>query len=58
MGHSDAHTVSGGYGAKNMLARWGVKRLKAAVEKISYPGLDLSRVQPLGGAKSNPAHVN
>jgi integrase len=45
MGHSDT-SVSGGYGAKDMLARWGVDVLKEAVEKISYPGLDLSRVRP------------
>jgi integrase len=48
MGHSDASTVSGGYGAKNMLARWGVNVLKDAIEKITYPGLDLSRVRPPG----------
>jgi integrase len=48
MGHSDASTVSGGYGAKNMLHRWGARLLAEAIEKISYPGLDLSRVKPLG----------
>jgi integrase len=48
MGHSDASTVSGGYGAKNMLARWGVNVLRDAIEKITYPGLDLSRVRPPG----------
>lgn len=46
MGHSDASTVSGGYGAKNMLHRWGANVLREAIEKISYPGLDLSRVRP------------
>ena len=30
-----------------MVERWGVKALKAAIDKISYPGLDLSRVRPL-----------
>jgi integrase len=57
MGHSDG-SVSGGYGAKDMLARWGVDVLKEAVEKITYPGLDLSRVkvvatatQPMGSAR-------
>jgi integrase len=39
-------SVSHDYGAKEMLERWGVKRLKKAIEKITYPGLDLSRVQP------------
>jgi integrase len=52
MGHSDASTVSGGYGAKNMLARWGAKVLTEAVEKISYPGLALSRVRPFVAATS------
>jgi integrase len=51
MGHSDASTVSGGYGAKKMLARWGVQVLKDAIERISYPGLNLSRVRPLVVAK-------
>lgn len=51
MGHSDASTVSGGYGAKNMLARWGAKVLNEAVEKIAYPGLDLSQVRPFVVAK-------
>ena len=30
---------------------WGVKALNEAMEKISYPGLDLSRVQPLGAVR-------
>jgi hypothetical protein len=34
-----------------MLERWGVKALKAAIDKISYPGLDLSRVRPMGVSK-------
>jgi integrase len=51
MGHSDASTVSGGYGAKNMLHRWGANVLREAIEKITYPGLDLSRVRALGSAK-------
>jgi integrase len=51
VGHSQDATVSGGYGAKEMLARWGVEALQEAVSKISYQGLDLSRVQPLGSTK-------
>lgn len=39
-------SVSRDYGAKETLARWGVQALKEAVDKISYPGLDLSRVRP------------
>jgi integrase len=45
-GHAQASTVSGGYGAKEMLARFGVKVLRASVAKVAYRGLDLSRVQP------------
>jgi integrase len=45
-GHAQASTVSGGYGAKEMLARFGVKVLRTAVAKVAYRGLDLSRVQP------------
>ena len=51
-GHAQASTVSGGYGAKEMLARFGVKVLRAAVAKVAYRGLDLSRVQPFVVAKS------
>jgi len=39
-GHAQASTVSGGYGAKEMLARFGVKVLRAAVAKVAYRGLD------------------
>jgi integrase len=51
-GHAQASTVSGGYGAKEMLARFGVEVLRAAVAKVAYRGLDLSRVQPFVVAKS------
>ena len=50
-GHSHASTVSGGYGAKQMLQRFGVPVLKRAVEEISYSGLDLSRVRPFAVRK-------
>jgi integrase len=50
-GHAQASTVSGGYGAKEMLARFGVKVLKNAVAKVAYRGLDLSRVQPFAVGK-------
>jgi integrase len=40
-GHAQASTVSGGYGAKEMLARFGVKVLRAAVAKVAYRGLSL-----------------
>jgi integrase len=46
MGQADASTVGGRYGAKEMLARFGVKVLREAVAKVAYRGLDLSGVQP------------
>lgn len=49
-GRSSGKSVSRRYGAKAMLERWGVKALKAAIDKINYPGLDLSRVKPLGAS--------
>ncbi|WP_354202483.1 site-specific integrase [Bradyrhizobium sp. JR4.1] len=48
IGHAQASTVSGGYGANAMLSRWGAEALSDAIKRISYPGLDLSRVKPLG----------
>lgn len=45
-GHAQASTVSGGYGAKEMLARFGVEVLRTAVAEVAYRGLDLSRVRP------------
>jgi integrase len=44
---SGKRTVGRTYGAKQMLERWGVERLNEAVSKVTYRGLDLSRVQPL-----------
>jgi integrase len=52
VGHSLGSTVSGGYGAPEMLARWGVEALRDAVSKITYPGLDLSRVQAPGTTRT------
>lgn len=46
MGQADASTVGGRYGAKEMLARFGVGVLREAVAKVAYRGLDLSRVRP------------
>lgn len=46
LGHSGStSSVSRGYGASEMLERWGVKVLQDAVEKIEYAGLDLSKVK-------------
>jgi integrase len=45
-GHGDG-SVSGRYGAKEMLRRFGPKSLRNAIVKLEYPGLDLSRVHPV-----------
>jgi integrase len=49
VGH--AHPSRVDYGAKQMLARWGAAALTDAVAKISFPGLDLSRVRPFAVRK-------
>jgi integrase len=48
IGHTQASSVSWGYGASAMLSRFGASALSDAINRISYPGLDLSRVKPLG----------
>ncbi|WP_271583115.1 site-specific integrase [Bradyrhizobium sp. CCBAU 45389] len=48
IGHAQASSVSWGYGANAMLSRFGAAGLSHAINRISYPGLDLSRVKPLG----------
>ncbi|WP_441280274.1 tyrosine-type recombinase/integrase [Bradyrhizobium sp. 63_E2_N1_3] len=48
IGHAQASSVSWGYGANAMLSRFGAAGLSDAINCISYPGLDLSRVKPLG----------
>jgi hypothetical protein len=45
-GHRGPKSVGRGYGAKEMLARFGLTNLKSAVEKVEYVGLDLTGVQP------------
>lgn len=50
-GRSSGKSVSRTYGAKVMLQRWGVPALKRAIDDISYPGLDLSRVHPMGAVR-------
>jgi len=47
-GRSNHKSVGRTYGAKNMLERWGAPILTEAISNISYPGLDLSRVRPVG----------
>ncbi|MET4312840.1 site-specific integrase [Bradyrhizobium sp. RT4b] len=48
IGHAQASSVSWGYGANAMLSRFGAAALSYAINRVSYPGLDLSRVKPLG----------
>jgi integrase len=43
-GHSGGNAVARGYGWKDMVRRFGFERLSDAVEKVRYPGLDLSSV--------------
>lgn len=48
IGHAQASSVSWGYGANAMLSRFGAGALSDAINRITYAGLDLSRVKPLG----------
>jgi integrase len=50
-GHAGGNRVARAYGWKDMVRRFGFPALHAAVEKVAYPGLDLSRLQWLTGAK-------
>jgi integrase len=56
IGHSQASSVSWGYGAPAMLSRFGAAALCDAINRISYPGLDLSRVKPLGTPTTSRAN--
>jgi len=47
IGHAQASSVSWGYGANAMLSRFGAATLYDAINRISYPGLDLTRIKPL-----------
>jgi integrase len=44
-GHAGGNRVARGYGWRDMVRRFGFPALHAAVEKVAYPGLDLSRLQ-------------
>jgi len=44
-GHSGGNSVARGYGWREMVRRFGFPRLNAAVEKVGYPGLDLSQIR-------------
>jgi integrase len=41
-GHGGGNVVARGYGSDDMVRRFGLPRLKEALEKAHYPGLDLS----------------
>jgi integrase len=49
---SRTKSVSRDYGAKYMIDRWGARRLHETICNIGFPGLDLSRVRPLGAPAS------
>jgi integrase len=44
-GHSGGNAVARGYGWKDMVRRFGFPTLAEAVEKVRYPGLDLSAIR-------------
>lgn len=44
-------SVSRTYGAKQMLQRWGIQRLKETISSVNFPGLELSRVRTSGLVK-------
>jgi integrase len=43
-GHAGPGTIGRQYGAKQMIRRFGIATLAAAVSKVAYPGLDLSHL--------------
>jgi integrase len=56
LGHSGSTSaVSRGYGANEMLERWGVQVLRDAVSKINYAGLNLSKVKTGYGPRARSA---
>jgi hypothetical protein len=44
-GHTGGNSVARGYGAKDMVRRFGLSSLADAASKVAYPGLDLSHVK-------------
>jgi integrase len=48
LGHVGPGTVARQYGAKEMVRRFGLKRLADAVSRAGYPGLDLSHLYAAG----------
>jgi hypothetical protein len=45
-GHAGGSSIARGYGAKDIVRRFGLPALADAVSKVAYPGLDLSHVNP------------
>jgi hypothetical protein len=52
-GHSGGNAVARSYGWKDMVRRFGFPTLNAAVERVQYPGLDLSRLRWTPTTKSD-----
>jgi integrase len=46
-GHSTKGSVSRGYGAKDMVRRFGIERLVEAISAAKFNGLDLAHIQPV-----------
>jgi integrase len=55
-GHSGGNAVARSYGWKDMVRRFGFGTLHAAVEKVGYPGLDLSALRWRSPAASEHNH--
>ena len=44
-GHAGGNSIARGYGAKDIVRRFGLPALADAVWKVAYPGLDLSHIK-------------
>lgn len=53
-GHSGGNPVARSYGWKEMVRRFGFQRLREAVEKVAYAGLDLSHLRWTPPLKPEP----
>jgi hypothetical protein len=54
-GHSGGNAVARGYGWKDMVRRFGFSTLSEAVEKVRYPGLDLSAIRWTKARSASPS---
>jgi len=56
-GHAGGNRVARGYGWKDMVRRFGFPALHAAVEKVHYSGLDLSRLHWTRPTQDSPTRA-